>query len=86
MPFSATNPVSYPSGYNAGALRSLERAGFPEPLVLDALRKLGEQANEAGEASHSRYKDRQRIAVKNRLRLGAQSPTPRRSARPPPRK
>lgn len=45
-----------------------------------------EQANEAGEASHSRYKDRQRIAVKNRLRLGAQSPTPRRSARPPPRK
>jgi two-component system sensor histidine kinase DctS len=41
-------PLAAIAGYNAGALRSLERAGFPEPLVLDALRKLGEQANEAG--------------------------------------
>ena len=30
-----------------------------------------ELANEAGEASHARYKERQRAAVRDRLQLGA---------------
>jgi uncharacterized protein (TIGR04562 family) len=33
-----------------------------------------EAANEAGEASHSAYKQRQRAAVFRRLRLGAREP------------
>jgi uncharacterized protein (TIGR04552 family) len=43
-----------------------------------------ELKNESGDASHARYKDRQRVAVKDRLRLGTQSP--RRGSRPPPQR
>ena len=41
-------PLAAIAGYNAGVLRSLERAGFAEPAVLQAVRRLGEQAGEAG--------------------------------------
>ncbi len=41
-------PLAAIAGYNAGVLRSLERAGGADPVLLDALRKLGEQAAEAG--------------------------------------
>ena len=41
-------PLTAIAGYNAGVLRSLERAGFADPVVLQAVRRLGEQANEAG--------------------------------------
>ena len=41
-------PLAAIAGYNAGVLRSLERAGFAEPAVLQAVRRLGEQASEAG--------------------------------------
>jgi two-component system, LuxR family, sensor histidine kinase DctS len=41
-------PLAAIAGYNAGVLRSLERAGFTEPAVLQAVRRLGEQAAEAG--------------------------------------
>ncbi len=41
-------PLTAVAGYNAGVLRSLERAGYADAVVLQALRRLGEQANEAG--------------------------------------
>lgn len=41
-------PLTAIAGYNAGVLRSLERAGFADPVVLGAVRRLGEQAAEAG--------------------------------------
>jgi len=41
-------PLTAIAGYNAGVLRSLERAGFADTSVLDAVRRLGEQAAEAG--------------------------------------
>jgi len=41
-------PLTAIAGYNAGVLRSLERAGFTDPVVLQAVRRLGEQAAEAG--------------------------------------
>jgi two-component system sensor histidine kinase DctS len=41
-------PLTAIAGYSAGVLRSLERAGFGDAMVLDALRRLGEQAAEAG--------------------------------------
>ncbi|WP_395701336.1 sensor histidine kinase [Aquabacterium sp.] len=41
-------PLAAITSYNGGVLRSLERAGFDDELVLDALRRLGEQAGEAG--------------------------------------
>jgi two-component system sensor histidine kinase DctS len=41
-------PLTAITGYNAGVLRSLERAGFNDPVVLQAVRRLGEQAGEAG--------------------------------------
>jgi two-component system sensor histidine kinase DctS len=41
-------PLTAIASYNAGVLRLLERAGHTEPMVLDAVRRLGEQAAEAG--------------------------------------
>ena len=41
-------PLTAIAGYNAGVLRSLERAGFDDAVVLQAVRALGEQAAEAG--------------------------------------
>lgn len=41
-------PLTAIAGYNAGVLRSLERAGYADTVVLDAVRRLGEQAAEAG--------------------------------------
>ncbi len=41
-------PLTAITGYNAGVLRSLERDGFKDAIVLDAVRQLGEQAAEAG--------------------------------------
>ena len=41
-------PLTAIAGYNAGVLRSLERAGYADTTVLDAVRRLGEQAAEAG--------------------------------------
>ena len=41
-------PLTAITGYNAGVLRSLERDGFKDSVVLDAVRRLGEQATEAG--------------------------------------
>ena len=41
-------PLAAIAGYNAGVLRSLERAGFEDAAVLQAVRRLGEQAGEAG--------------------------------------
>jgi two-component system sensor histidine kinase DctS len=41
-------PLTAIAGYNAGILRSLERAGFADAVVLGAVRRLGEQAQEAG--------------------------------------
>jgi len=41
-------PLTAIAGYNAGVLRSLERAGFDDPVVMQAVRRLGEQAVEAG--------------------------------------
>lgn len=41
-------PLTAIAGYNAGVLRSLERAGYADSTVLDAVRRLGEQASEAG--------------------------------------
>jgi uncharacterized protein (TIGR04552 family) len=40
-----------------------------------------ELANEAGEASHARYKDRQLAAVRDRLRLGAERAAQRKGKR-----
>ncbi|MDE2399088.1 MAG: PAS domain S-box protein [Burkholderiales bacterium] len=41
-------PLAAIAGYGGGVLRSLERAGYADAIVLDALRGLGEQAAEAG--------------------------------------
>jgi two-component system, LuxR family, sensor histidine kinase DctS len=41
-------PLTAIAGYNAGVLRSLERAGYTDTVVLDAVRRLGAQAAEAG--------------------------------------
>jgi two-component system, LuxR family, sensor histidine kinase DctS len=41
-------PLTAVAGYNAGALRLLESAGCNDETVLQALRRLGEQAAEAG--------------------------------------
>ena len=41
-------PLAAIVGYNAGVMKSLERSGQAEPVLTDALRKLGEQAAEAG--------------------------------------
>lgn len=41
-------PLAAVAGYNAGVLRSLERLGFDDAVVLDALRRGGEQVVEAG--------------------------------------
>ncbi len=41
-------PLAAVAGYNGGVLRMLERSGDADPVQMDALRKLGEQAAEAG--------------------------------------
>ncbi len=41
-------PLAALAGYNAGVLRSLERLGFHDAVVLDALRRATEQVAEAG--------------------------------------
>ncbi len=41
-------PLTAIASYNGGVLRSLERAGFDNAAVLQALRRQGEQAAEAG--------------------------------------
>jgi two-component system sensor histidine kinase DctS len=41
-------PLTAIAGYNAGVLRSLERDGYADAVVLDAVRRLGVQALEAG--------------------------------------
>ncbi len=41
-------PLAAVAGYNAGVLRSLERVGFSDPLVLDALQREAQQITEAG--------------------------------------
>jgi two-component system sensor histidine kinase DctS len=41
-------PLTAITGYNAGVQRSLQRAGFADARVMDAVARLGEQAAEAG--------------------------------------
>lgn len=41
-------PLAALAGYNAGVLRSLERSGFADAVILDALRRMAEQVAEAG--------------------------------------
>ena len=41
-------PLAAVAGYNAGILHSLERVGFDDEVVLDAVRRAGEQVAEAG--------------------------------------
>jgi two-component system sensor histidine kinase DctS len=41
-------PLTAVAGYNAGVLTLLERSGQADPVVVGALRSLGEQASEAG--------------------------------------
>jgi two-component system sensor histidine kinase DctS len=41
-------PLTAVAGYNAGVLRSLERRGFTDSAVLDAIRRTSEQVEEAG--------------------------------------
>ncbi len=41
-------PLTAIAGYNAGVLRALESAGYADRMVLGAVRRLGEQAAEAG--------------------------------------
>lgn len=65
-------PLAAIAGYNAGALRSLERAGHPDDdIVMEALRRLGEQAQEAG-----------RIVQRIRAFLTRRAPQPERCAMP----
>ena len=65
-------PLAAITGYNAGALRSLERAGHPDDdIVMEALRRLGEQAQEAG-----------RIVQRIRAFLTRRAPQPERCAVP----
>ena len=46
-----------------------------------------EQANEQGEASHEKYKERQRHAVKRRLKIGVRElRSPTRTSQPPKRR
>lgn len=64
-------PLAAIAGYNAGALRSLERAGQADEIVLEALRRLGEQAQEAG-----------RIVQRIRAFVTRRAPQPERCAVP----
>ena len=53
----------------------------PRPIVyirteLQILDRQAHRFNERGDASHYKYKDRQRRTVKNRLKLGLSNPTP----------
>ncbi len=41
-------PLTAIAGYNAGVLRALENSGYADSMVLGAVRRLGEQAAEAG--------------------------------------
>jgi two-component system sensor histidine kinase DctS len=41
-------PLTSITGYAAGVKRLLERAGQPDPRILDAMTRLGDQAGEAG--------------------------------------
>jgi two-component system sensor histidine kinase DctS len=41
-------PLTAIAGYNAGVLRALEASGYADRMVLGAVRRLGEQAAEAG--------------------------------------
>jgi len=41
-------PLAALAAYNSGVLRSLERSGYPDTIVLDALRRADEQVTEAG--------------------------------------
>ncbi len=41
-------PLAALASYNAGVLRSLEQSGYSDELVLQALRRCGEQVTEAG--------------------------------------
>lgn len=64
-------PLAAITGYNAGAIRSLERAGQADDIVMEALRRLGEQAQEAG-----------RIVQRIRAFLTRRAPQPERCAVP----
>ncbi|WP_431265075.1 sensor histidine kinase [Roseateles chitinivorans] len=64
-------PLAAIAGYNAGALRSLERTGQTDEIVMEALRRLGEQAQEAG-----------RIVQRIRAFLTRRAPQPERCAVP----
>jgi|APAra7269096714_1048519.scaffolds.fasta_scaffold01168_19 two-component system sensor histidine kinase DctS len=64
-------PLAAIAGYNAGALRSLERVGQTDEIVMEALRRLGEQAQEAG-----------RIVQRIRAFLTRRAPQPERCAVP----
>ncbi|UXH79225.1 sensor histidine kinase [Roseateles amylovorans] len=64
-------PLAAIAGYNAGAIRSLERSGQTEDIVMEALRRLGEQAAEAG-----------RIVQRIRAFLTRRAPQPERCAVP----
>jgi two-component system, LuxR family, sensor histidine kinase DctS len=52
-------PLTALAGYNAGVLRSLQRAGFADATVLDAVRRLDVEDNGPGR-SHARHADRAR--------------------------
>ncbi|MET0210541.1 MAG: PAS domain S-box protein, partial [Burkholderiaceae bacterium] len=64
-------PLAAIAGYNAGAIRLLERGEPPDELVMGALKRLGEQAAEAG-----------RIVQRIRAFLTRRAPQPERSAVP----
>jgi uncharacterized protein (TIGR04552 family) len=78
--FVADVPVRVPEHMTAGAPPGCESLG-PVVFVLCEFQMLDAEtdaANEVGDASHEAYKQRQRAAVYNRLRLGA-----RQSSGPP---
>jgi two-component system sensor histidine kinase DctS len=64
-------PLAAIAGYNAGAIRSLERSGQADEIVMGALKRLGEQAMEAG-----------RIVQRIRAFLTRRAPQPERCAVP----
>lgn len=75
--FVADVPVRVPDHVAAGAPPGCESLG-PVVFVLCEFQMIDaetDSANEVGEASHDAYKQRQRAAVYNRLRLGARSLT-----------
>lgn len=75
--FVADVPVRVPDHVAAGAPPGCEALG-PVVFVLCEFQMLDAEtdaANEVGEASHDAYKQRQRAAVYNRLRLGARPMT-----------